>query len=134
MEATLKLSFIARIQIMGILNEKAKGKPYDPEYKIATDLYEKIFVTDEQQEALAKKLENGTSYLTPEAIRSVPALEVKLDYKELAKLNKLLSEHECRPGDRMLWFAGVMEQLEALSKPALEPEQIRAQRLEMRKR
>lgn len=115
--ATMRFSAVARLNIMGILNEKAKGKGHEAGYKTSADLYDKIAFTDQQQEEeLSIKLD-GVPTLNPGLIRAYPVLEEDLNYEELAKLSQVLKEFDIRPVDRRTWYADIHAQLEAAKDP-----------------
>ena len=129
--STITFKAIARLQIMAMLNEKATGKGIDREYQIATDLYDKIYIPDEEQERLSIKQRDGTKMLSVDALRSLPDLEVDLNFNELSKLEKVLKDNDIRPMDRKLWWADVMAQLEETKKPKLEDEAVRSRHLDV---
>jgi len=111
--AVLRLSFMARMQIMAILNEKSTGKGGDRDFGIGADLYEKIEVPEEEQ---LHMLDPGVTLderlKAQRRVKEYPVLEVELNYKELEKLDKILTEFEkIRPMDRRMWYRDVMAQL-----------------------
>ena len=127
--STIRFTGMARLLITAIMNERNTGKGVDREYKIAADLYDKIYIPDDEQERLSIKQRDGTSMLNVASLRSLPVLEVDLNFNELAKLEKILVENDIKPMDRKLWWADVMAQIEETKKPKLEEEAIRSKRL-----
>lgn len=127
--STIRFTAMARLQIGAMLNERNQGKGPDREYQIAADLYDKISIPDDEQERLSIKQRDGTRMLSVDALRSLPDLEVDLNFNELAKLEKVLRENDIRPMDRRLWWADVMTRLEDARKPKLEEEAVRSKRL-----
>ena len=127
--STIRFTGMARLLITAIMNERNTGKGVDREYKIAADLYDKIYIPDDEQERLSIKQRDGTSMLNVASLRSLPVLEVDLNFNELAKLEKILVENDIKPMDRKLWWADVMAQIEETKKPKLEEEAILSKRL-----
>jgi hypothetical protein len=125
----LTLSVIARWQLMQILNDKAKGKPGDRKYGIACDLYDKIFISDEELEKLFHRNPDGTSRPNDQAWREAKKIEVPLNYSELERLTELLKDADLRPLDRQAWAGNLLDQLERLNKPQPDNEEAKTKRL-----
>lgn len=131
--SVMRFTGIARLQIMGILNDKTKGKSLDPGHVIATRLYKKVYISDKQQEKeLAYKQvdEDMPPQLNPMAVKRMDVLTVDLDFEELAKLYEVLTDFQgLRPLDHDLWFDDVIAQLEEAKKPRIESEEERQKNL-----
>lgn len=128
MEFKITLNWIARMRITLLMDEMLKGRGHDPEYVTACEVYEKIYISDDEQKTLSIQQSNGTRTLDQEKILAMKH-EVSLDYKQMAKLEKLMTDFELKPGDRVLWWANVMAQLQEAKKPELEDEPTRSKRL-----
>lgn len=128
MEFKITLNWIARMRITQLMDETLKGRGLDPEYLTACEVYEKIYISDDENQTLSIKQANGTRTLDQEKI-FVMKHEVSLDYKQMAKLEKLMTDFELKPGDRVLWWAKVMAQLQEAKKPELEDEPTRQRNL-----
>ena len=127
----MTFSGIARMMITNILNKAGEGKGRnDREHAIATSLYQKIEIPEEEQEALATKGRDGEPKgLTAEALRNIPDLEVELDFNEQSKLEKVLTECNIKPMDHKLWYDAIMAQLDEAKKAPIEDQRVKDKRL-----
>lgn len=128
MEFKITLNWVARMRISLLMDESLKGRGLDPEYVTACEVYEKIYISDQENISLSIKQPNGTRTLDQEKLLAMKH-EVSFDYKQMAKFEKLMTDFDLKPGDRVMWWANVMAQLQEAKKPEPEPKEIRDKRL-----
>jgi len=127
----IRLSAIARWNLMEILNKQAKGKMGDKKYKTACALYEKICISDEEVE---HKFFDKEGKAVAQAFKDADDLDVVLNYNEMERLEDILGETELRPVDRKVWAQYLFDQLAKAKEPSLDDEKTKSERLDARRK
>lgn len=109
---TLKLTVLCRMSLMVLLNEHCKGRATDKKWRLATRIYNKIEVTDQEKEEKFQVVTLSGIFPDMKAIREAPEIEVSLTESEIERLMAILANAELKPVDGNTWYFALMEQLD----------------------
>lgn len=109
---TLRLSLICRLNLMTVINQACQGKPSDKKWRVATKIYAKIEVPDQEKETKYQTVTAQGIFPNAAAIREAPAIEVDFTQPEIERIEDILAGTELRPVDALVWYDDLATQLE----------------------